>query len=79
VTARDSDTGGGHPDLAELEAVGGSLGSVLMGPTLARAVLGLVAGLALGWLVFLMRQRLVARSPTSQAVRPRPRPSGLPA
>ena len=37
--------------LAEIEAIGGSLGSVLVGSTLERALIGLVVGLGVGWAV----------------------------
>jgi hypothetical protein len=37
--------------LAGIEAIGGSLGSILVGSTLERALTGLVVGLAVGWAV----------------------------
>jgi hypothetical protein len=44
------------PGLVELEMAGGGIGSVLLGSTLERALTGLILGMAMGWLILVVRR-----------------------
>ena len=56
--------------LAEIEAIGGSIGSVLLGSSLERALIGLIVGMAIGWVVIAVR-RFARRATVARTVQVR--------
>lgn len=62
--------------LVVIEAIGGSLGSVLVGSSLERALSGLVIGLAAGWAVHTL-WRHARRAKTAGLLTPAAHPAGL--